>query len=108
MTTPALELVHVSKSFGSVLALQDISLAVYPGSVTCVLGDNGAGKSTLIKILSGVHKPTEGEFRVNNEAVSFNSPREALARGLASVVYFYRIAFNDGEFQQMKKMLLMK
>ena len=85
MTTPALELVNVSKSFGSVLALQDISLAVYPGSVTCVLGDNGAGKSTLIKILSGVHKPTEGEFRVNNEAVTFNSPREALARGIASV-----------------------
>ena len=85
MTTPALELVHVSKSFGSVLALQDISLTVYPGSVTCVLGDNGAGKSTLIKILSGVHKPTEGEFRVGHEAVTFSSPREALARGIASV-----------------------
>ena len=85
MTTPALELVNVSKTFGSVLALQDVSLAVYPGTVTCVLGDNGAGKSTLIKILSGVHKPTEGEFRVGGAAVTFNSPREALARGIASV-----------------------
>ena len=50
MTTPALELVNVSKSFGSVLALQDISLTVYPGSVTCVLGDNGAGKSTFVHL----------------------------------------------------------
>ena len=48
----------ISKYFGSVNALKDISLAVYPGEVTCVLGDNGAGKSTLIKILSGVYRPT--------------------------------------------------
>ena len=60
--TPALQLKNVSKFFGSVLALRDISLHVDPGTVTCVLGDNGAGKSTLIKILSGVHQPTEGEL----------------------------------------------
>lgn len=83
--TAALELRNVSKSFGSVIALRDISITVEPGSVTCILGDNGAGKSTLIKILSGVHKPTEGEFFVAGEPVSFNSPREALARGIASV-----------------------
>jgi simple sugar transport system ATP-binding protein len=85
MTTPALELRNVSKAFGNVIALSDISLAVYPGSVTCVLGDNGAGKSTLIKILAGVHKPTEGEYLVNKEPVSFESPREALSRGIATV-----------------------
>lgn len=85
MTTAALELKDVSKSFGSVLALREISLKVNPGEVTCVLGDNGAGKSTLIKILSGVHKPTDGEFFVNGEAVDFDSPREALGNGIATV-----------------------
>jgi simple sugar transport system ATP-binding protein len=55
--TPALEVRSISKYFGSVNALEDISVAVYPGQVTCVLGDNGAGKSTLIKILSGVYTP---------------------------------------------------
>jgi simple sugar transport system ATP-binding protein len=53
---PVLELKGVGKSFGNVVALRDVDISVYPGQVTCVLGDNGAGKSTLIKILSGVHK----------------------------------------------------
>ncbi len=67
------------------LALRDISLHVDPGTVTCVLGDNGAGKSTLIKILSGVHQPSEGEFLVAGESTSFSSPREALGAGIATV-----------------------
>ena len=83
--TPALQLKNVSKMFGSVIALRDISLHVDPGTVTCVLGDNGAGKSTLIKILSGVHQPSEGELLVDGEARSFGSPREALAAGIATV-----------------------
>ena len=83
--TPALELTDVGKSFGSVIALRDISLRVDPGTVTCVLGDNGAGKSTLIKTLSGVHKPSSGVFSVEGEAVEFSSPRDALARGIATV-----------------------
>ena len=83
--TPALQLKNVGKSFGSVIALRDISLHVDPGTVTCVLGDNGAGKSTLIKILSGVHQPTEGEFLVNGEPTSFTSPRDALGAGIATV-----------------------
>jgi simple sugar transport system ATP-binding protein len=60
--TPALELRSVTKQFGSVIAMADVSMEVTAGSVTCVLGDNGAGKSTLIKVLSGVHKATSGEF----------------------------------------------
>jgi simple sugar transport system ATP-binding protein len=83
--TPALQLKNVGKNFGSVIALRDISLHVDPGTVTCVLGDNGAGKSTLIKILSGVHQPTEGEFFVNAEPASFSSPRDALGAGIATV-----------------------
>jgi simple sugar transport system ATP-binding protein len=84
-THPALQLRDVSKSFGSVLALQHITLHVDPGTVTCVLGDNGAGKSTLIKILSGVHSPSEGQLLVGGEEHAFTSPREALAAGIATV-----------------------
>jgi simple sugar transport system ATP-binding protein len=83
--TPALQLKKVGKSFGSVIALRDIALHVDPGTVTCVLGDNGAGKSTLIKILSGVHPPTEGDFLVNGEPAAFSSPRDALGAGIATV-----------------------
>ena len=54
----ALELQDVEKSFGSVIALQGVSVEAETNAVTCILGDNGAGKSTLIKILSGVHKPS--------------------------------------------------
>ena len=82
---PALQLRDVSKSFGSVIALRHITMQVDPGTVTCVLGDNGAGKATLIKILSGVHQPTEGELLVAGEPHSFSSPREALGAGIATV-----------------------
>ena len=83
--TPLLEARDLSKYFGSVIALQDISTEVRAGEVTCVLGDNGAGKSTLIKILSGVHQHDGGEYLVDGQPVSFHSPREALDRGIATV-----------------------
>jgi simple sugar transport system ATP-binding protein len=79
------ELREVWKFFGSVISLQDISLLVRAGEVTCVLGDNGAGKSTLIKIVSGVHQHDRGEYIVDGEPVRFTSPREALDRGIATV-----------------------
>src|SRR3954469_16217113 len=83
--TPLVELIDVSKNFGSVQALEGISLKVYGGEVCCLLGDNGAGKSTLIKILSGVHAPNSGEVLVDGHPVHFASPRDALDRGIATV-----------------------
>lgn len=85
MTTIAMELKDVGKSFGSVIALSNVSVKVREGAVTCILGDNGAGKSTLIKTLSGVHKPTSGVYEVEGKPVSFDSPRDALANGIATV-----------------------
>ena len=80
-----LELEKVSKRFGSAIALREVSMRLRRGEVHCLLGDNGAGKSTLIKTLAGVHKPTAGIFRVDGEEVEFQSPRDALDRGIATV-----------------------
>src|SRR5437667_729722 len=82
---PLLEVRNVSKYFGGVIALRDISMEVHAGEVTCVLGDNGAGKSTLIKILSGVHPHDEGELLVDGKSVRFGGPREARAAGVSVV-----------------------
>ena len=75
----------ISKFFGSVIALKEISMICYPGEVMCLLGDNGAGKSTLNKTLSGVHKQDEGRILIDGEEVNFESPREALDKGIATV-----------------------
>jgi simple sugar transport system ATP-binding protein len=75
----------ISKYYGNVVALKDISVHVNAGEVTCILGDNGAGKSSFIKILSGVHQPDEGRLRVEGEEVHFTSPRDARAKGIATV-----------------------
>jgi simple sugar transport system ATP-binding protein len=83
--TALLEVRGMGKYFGNVIALKDISTVVNAGEVTCVLGDNGAGKSTLIKILSGVHKPDEGELLLEGEATRFSSPRDAKDVGIATV-----------------------
>src|SRR5512134_546454 len=83
--TPLLEVRNLCKYYGNVIALKGITTAVHAGQVTCVLGDNGAGKSSFIKILSGVHKQSDGNVLLDGELVTFNSPREALDRGIATV-----------------------
>ncbi|MDO1529824.1 ATP-binding cassette domain-containing protein [Fulvimonas sp. R45] len=80
-----LQLEGVSKFFGTVISLQDVTLRLRRGEVHCLLGDNGAGKSTLIKTLAGVHRPDRGRYLVDGEEVDFKSPREALDRGIATV-----------------------
>jgi simple sugar transport system ATP-binding protein len=80
-----IEVAEIGKTFGSVLALQDVTTTVNAGEVTCVLGDNGAGKSTFIKILAGAHAHTEGRFVVDGEERHFSSPRDALSLGIATV-----------------------
>jgi simple sugar transport system ATP-binding protein len=82
---PLVELKGVGKSYGNIIALKDINLRVGAGQVTGVLGDNGAGKSTLIKIIAGLHKPTEGELLVDGKPMTFESPKDALSNGIATV-----------------------
>jgi len=84
-TPKLLEAERLSKHYGNVVALSDVSAHVDAGEVTCVLGDNGAGKSTFIKILSGVQRPNAGRLLVDGEEVDFSSPRDARALGIATV-----------------------
>ncbi len=82
---PILEARSVGRTFGKVVALRDVSMAVGEGEVVALLGDNGAGKSTLIKILSGVYQPSHGQVFFQGRPVRISSPREALDLGIATV-----------------------
>ena len=82
---PLVRLTDAGKNYGNIIALQGVTLDVGASEVTCVLGDNGAGKSTLIKIIAGLHQHTHGSYEVEGEDVRFDSPREALDRGIATV-----------------------
>ncbi|WP_141683665.1 ATP-binding cassette domain-containing protein [Rhizobium sp. AC27/96] len=80
-----LEMEHISKSFGAVTALVDVSLKLRKGEVLALVGDNGAGKSTLIKTMSGFHTPDRGKMQFNGSDVRFSSPRDARALGIETV-----------------------
>ena len=75
----------VSKRFGGVPALDDVSLTIEPGKVHALIGENGAGKSTLGKIISGVIEPDEGTMTLAGRAITLRSPREALAHGIIAI-----------------------
>jgi simple sugar transport system ATP-binding protein len=81
-----LEVRSVSKSFGAIHAVNDISLSIEPGEVVGLMGDNGAGKSTLVKLIAGNFPPTEGEVVVDGEVCHFHKPIQARAKGI-EVVY---------------------
>ena len=76
---------NISKFFGKVIALKDVTMKLKKGEIMCLLGDNGAGKSTLIKTLAGVHKPDEGEIIFEDQKIVFDSPRDALDIGIGTV-----------------------
>ncbi len=83
--SPALELRHVSKAFGHVVALNDVSLSFQRGEVSVIVGDNGAGKSTMMKVLSGVYPVDSGELLIGGDATTLNSPAKAREHGIAVV-----------------------
>ena len=85
MTSEIIKLENIKKNFGSVIALDGVSFNVKLGECHCLLGDNGAGKSTFIKTMSGVHPPSSGEIYFEGEKTVFNSPHDAISRGIATV-----------------------
>jgi ABC-type sugar transport system ATPase subunit len=80
-----LELRGVSKRFGGVTALNEVDLTIAPGSIHALVGENGAGKSTLGRIVAGVHRPDEGEVRLEGQRVDYRSPRKALHLGVTLI-----------------------
>jgi len=92
--TPALEALGISKQFGSVRALDDVSLKLARGSVHALLGENGAGKSTLVKCIMGYYSADVGQVLVNGVAADIKSPRDAAALGIGMVYQHFTLVDN--------------
>jgi simple sugar transport system ATP-binding protein len=85
MSAPLYEVRNISKSYGSVEALSNVSLSIGAGEVVGLVGDNGAGKSTLVKCLSGAHQPTSGQIFLDGKEVTWRTPHEALEAGIETL-----------------------
>ena len=85
-TPDAIRVENISKSFGVVTALEDVSLHVRAGEVLGLIGDNGAGKSTLVKILTGFHKPDAGRIFVHGDEVQLKSVTHARSLGTSAPI----------------------
>jgi ABC-type sugar transport system ATPase subunit len=94
MTDPILSIRHLTKRFGGLIAVNNVSWDVYPGEVVALLGDNGAGKSTLIKCVSGVHPAEEGEIWFEGKKRSFATPMEARREGIETIYQDLALANN--------------
>ena len=86
--------VNLTKHFGGLTAVDDVSMEIYPGQVMGLVGDNGAGKSTLIKMISGVYHPDDGEIFFENRKVIFNGPRDARDMGIETIYQDLALAEN--------------
>ena len=84
MSNYLVEFNNISKFFGKVIALKDVTMKLKKGEIMCLLGDNGAGKSTLIKTLSGVHKPDEGEIIVEEKKNNFCISKRCIRHGYSN------------------------
>ncbi|MCW2966129.1 MAG: sugar transporter ATP-binding protein [Actinomycetia bacterium] len=80
-----LEVRDISKAYGHVQALSDVSMHINAGEIVALVGDNGAGKSTLVKVIAGAHRPDRGAILVSGEEVEFRSPLDARERGIETV-----------------------
>jgi simple sugar transport system ATP-binding protein len=82
---PILQCFGITKRFGGLVAVDQVSLEVFPGEVVGLVGDNGAGKSTLIHMISGVYRPDEGQMYLDGQEVKFASPMDARERGIETI-----------------------
>jgi len=91
---PQLDVAGMSKRFGSLVALDDVSLTLETGSFHALLGENGAGKSTLVKCIMGYHHPDEGAVLIDRTAQSIRSPRDAHLLGIGMVYQHFTLVAN--------------
>ena len=87
----ALELKHVTKRFGSVIANKDVSLNVHHGEILAVLGENGSGKTTLMNMISGIYFPDEGEIYVDGERAHIAAPKDAFKYGIGMIHQHFKL-----------------
>ncbi len=90
-TTPAVEMKDIVIRFPGVLANDHVNLTLRQGEIHALLGENGAGKSTLMNALAGLYKPVSGTTKVNGELVDFNSPKDAIAKGIGMVHQHFKL-----------------
>jgi D-xylose transport system ATP-binding protein len=91
---PLVDIRDVSKAFGGVHAVEQVSLSVYPGEVVALLGHNGAGKSTLMKMLAGAYPIDSGQIRINGELAAIESPADSQAHGVETIYQTLALADN--------------
>ena len=85
MSDNILELKGITKRFGGVEVLHEVSFSLRPGEVHALLGENGAGKSTLVKVITGVHQPDGGEIILNGKSVDFSNALDSRKAGIAAI-----------------------
>jgi simple sugar transport system ATP-binding protein len=85
---------NISKRFGGLIAVNQVSLDIFPGEVVCIVGDNGAGKSTLVNMISGVYLPDSGNISVVGKEVAFSSPKKAREIGIETIYQDLALATN--------------
>jgi D-xylose transport system ATP-binding protein len=93
-TTPLVEMIDISVSFGGIKAVDAASVDLFAGEVMALVGHNGAGKSTLIKVLSGAYKRDTGTIRIDGRDVTINNPRDAKAFGIETIYQQLAVADN--------------
>jgi simple sugar transport system ATP-binding protein len=81
-----LELINISKNFGAIEAVRNVSCELHPGEIVGLMGDNGAGKSTLVKIIAGNYPPSSGTMRMDGQNLALHSPMDARRHGI-EIVY---------------------
>ena len=87
----AIRLEHITKTFGSVVANQDVSLEVCRGEILSLLGENGSGKTTLMNMISGIYFPDEGSIQVNGKDVTIRSPKDSIALGIGMIHQHFKL-----------------
>ncbi|MBR6207349.1 MAG: ATP-binding cassette domain-containing protein, partial [Oscillospiraceae bacterium] len=88
---PAIELQHITKTFGSIVANHDVSLNVYHGEILSILGENGSGKTTLMNMISGIYFPDHGRILIDGEEAVIRSPRDAFRYKIGMVHQHFKL-----------------